>query len=98
MKKIRALVTGGCGFIGSHLIRQLLISNNFELVQNFDLLTYSGHPENCADISDSRYSFTHGSINDKALLIKLIKIRLHRVLVSRFQNRILKFVRMKCFD
>jgi len=75
VKKIRALVTGGCGFIGSHLIRQLLISNNFELVQNFDLLTYSGHPENCADISDSRYSFTHGSINDKALLIKLIKIK-----------------------
>ena len=75
MKKIRALVTGGCGFIGSHLIRQLLVSNNFEFVQNLDLLTYSGHPENCADISDSRYSFRYGSINDKNLLLELINIK-----------------------
>jgi len=75
VKKIRALVTGGCGFIGSHLIRQLLVSNNFEFVQNLDLLTYSGHPENCADISDSRYSFRYGSINDKNLLLELINIK-----------------------
>jgi len=70
---MRVLVTGGSGFIGNYVIRQLLTSKKYERVVNLDFLTYSGHPENCADISDSRYSFKHASINDKDGLIEILR-------------------------
>jgi dTDP-glucose 4,6-dehydratase len=42
-------------------------------VINLDALTYSGNPENLADIADhDRYRFVHGSVNDAALLDELI--------------------------
>lgn len=60
------LITGGCGFMGSNFIRCLL--NNYPDVQviNLDALTYSGNPENLADVeNDSRYRFVKGGIEDE---------------------------------
>ena len=62
----RILVTGGCGFIGSHFVRRQLRRDDVEVV-NLDALTYAGNPANLADVADSpRYRFVHGSICDSA--------------------------------
>ncbi|MEY4226215.1 MAG: hypothetical protein RL190_972 [Actinomycetota bacterium] len=59
----RVLVSGGCGFIGSHLVRRLLREHPELEVVNIDLLTYAGRPENVADLADDpRYTFVHGDI------------------------------------
>ncbi len=51
------LVTGGCGFIGSNLVRFLLKSNSYTLI-NLDKLTYAGNLSSLKDIdSDDRYNF-----------------------------------------
>ena len=61
------LVTGGCGFIGSHLVRLLLNSRPEWRVVNVDLLTYAGNPANLADVeADPRYTFVRGDIADPA--------------------------------
>ena len=65
---VTVLVTGGCGFIGSHLVRLILRDRpNWEIV-NVDLLTYAGNPENIADIEvvqdPSRYRFVKADIAD----------------------------------
>ena len=60
----RILVTGGCGFIGSHLVRRLLREHPELEVVNIDLLTYAGRPENVADVADDpRYTFVQGDIS-----------------------------------
>jgi len=70
------LVTGGAGFIGSHVIRQILNHHPIVKVVNLDLLTYAGNLENLADIelnfqSSGRYTFVKGDICDKRLLKEL---------------------------
>jgi len=51
------LVTGGAGFIGSALIRMLIHSTNYNVI-NVDKLTYAGNLESLSEVSDSsRYKF-----------------------------------------
>src|SRR3954465_4077866 len=65
----RILVTGGCGFIGSHFIRRMLARHPQLEVVNLDLLTYAGSPANVADVAgDARYRFVQGSISDPAVV------------------------------
>ncbi len=60
------LVTGGCGFIGSNFIRQLLARDPAVKIVNFDALTYAGNLANLADIADHpNYRFVKGDICDR---------------------------------
>jgi dTDP-glucose 4,6-dehydratase len=68
---VRALVTGGCGFIGSHVVRGL-IGDGWE-VTNVDRLTYAANPANVAEVADHpRYRFVEGDICDASLMRELV--------------------------
>lgn len=63
MKKI--LITGGAGFIGSHVLRRFVTKYSDYHIYNLDALTYAGNLENIADIQDaSNYTFVKGDIVD----------------------------------
>ena len=69
----RLLVTGGCGFIGANFVRFVLEQRPDWRVTNLDCLSYSGNPENLADLDgDDRYRFVHGNINDRPLVDDLL--------------------------
>ncbi|MGL6074449.1 MAG: dTDP-glucose 4,6-dehydratase [Fimbriiglobus sp.] len=60
------LVTGGCGFIGSNFIRQLLATDPDTQIINFDALTYAGNLANLADVEKHpRYKFFKGDVTNK---------------------------------
>ena len=70
---MRVLITGGCGFIGNHVVRRVLLIPGIERVVNVDALTYSGNLDNCNDIIDKRYRFVHGNINNKPAMDQIIE-------------------------
>ncbi len=65
--KRKILVTGGAGFIGSHLVRLLTGKYPDYLVVNLDALTYAGNPANLSDVVRRRnYRFERADICDYA--------------------------------
>jgi dTDP-glucose 4,6-dehydratase len=74
MKKKTILVTGGAGFIGSHVIRQFVRNYPHYHIVNLDTLTYAGNLANLSDIdTSSNYSFEKGDITDAPFIEKLFK-------------------------
>ena len=68
------LVTGGCGFIGSHFINHILKKYNHLRIINIDAMYYCARKENIEEIirNSSRYVFIEGNITSKELISYLL--------------------------
>lgn len=63
--KRHILITGGAGFIGSHVVRRLVTRYPDYRIVNFDLLTYAGNLANLSDVEQApNYTFVRGDICD----------------------------------
>ena len=72
MKNI--LITGGAGFIGSHVVRRFVLQYPDYHIFNLDVLTYAGNLENLKDIqSYKNYTFLKGDISDQQFISSIFK-------------------------
>ncbi len=68
----RILITGGAGFIGSHVVRRLVLQYPDYLIVNLDKLTYAGNLENLRDIENKEnYKFIKGDICEEDFIFEL---------------------------
>lgn len=66
---MKILITGGAGFIGSHVVRLFVTKYPEYTIHNLDKLTYAGNLENLRDIEHAKnYKFVKGDIVDAAFV------------------------------
>jgi len=74
MNKKTVLITGGAGFIGSHVVRVFVNKYPEYQIYNLDALTYAGNLENLSDIKDKEnYTFIKGDITDEIFIMELFQ-------------------------
>ena len=74
MAKRNILITGGAGFIGSHVVRRFVKSYPDYHIVNLDKLTYAGNLANLKDVeAEPNYTFVKGDICDFELLVELFR-------------------------
>lgn len=71
------LITGGAGFIGSHVVREFVTKYPDKKIINLDALTYAGNLENLKDIeSASNYQFIKADITDATAIMAIFAAHL----------------------
>jgi len=70
-EKMRLLVTGGAGFIGSNFVRRTLATRSDVQITVLDALTYAGRLSNLAGL-EGKYEFVQGNICDAAVVDSLV--------------------------
>lgn len=71
---MKILITGGAGFIGSHVVRLFVTKYPAYTIHNLDALTYAGNLANITDIEkSSNYKFIKGDITDGAFINSLFE-------------------------
>ena len=74
MAQKKILITGGAGFIGSHVLKLFVNKYPDYHISNLDKLTYAGNLENLKEIeSKNNYSFIKGDIVDSDLMKNLFQ-------------------------
>ena len=78
---MRVLVTGGAGFIGSAVVRHLVLDKSYEVV-NVDALTYAGYLPSLREVENKpNYRFLHANVCDRPALARAFaEFRPHRVM------------------
>ena len=88
------LITGGAGFIGSHVVRKMVNKYPNTHIVNLDALTYAGNLDNVADVANvSNYTFVQGDIIEASFLNTLFEqyrsdVVLHLAAESHVDNSI----------
>lgn len=68
------IITGGAGFIGSHVVREFVLKYPDVQIINLDALTYAGNLENLKDIEDRpNYAFVKADITDAAQIMQVFQ-------------------------
>lgn len=74
MERKNILITGGAGFIGSHVVRRFVNNYPGYHIFNLDKLTYAGNLENLKDIENKEnYTFIKGDITDAEFITQIFQ-------------------------